>query len=117
MADAVVDADAGAHLAPRRCRDARLDMDTERAVLRAHFSLRALVPRFRRAFYDRAASRLEVVGRASYYNVETAAVEWMQAGDQKPTSVIRDPRPDAPKLQPTQRPSSWSCIAGPARSS
>ena len=33
--------------------------------------------------------------RASYYNAETAAVEHLQAGDQKPTYVIRDPRPDA----------------------
>ena len=33
--------------------------------------------------------------RASYYNSETAAVEYVQSGDEEPTYVIREPRPDA----------------------
>ena len=37
--------------------------------------------------------------RASYYNAATAAVEYVQAGDDEPTFVIRDPRPDAPQAK------------------
>ena len=35
--------------------------------------------------------------RASYYHAVTAAVEHVQAGDQEPTYVMRDPRPDEPQ--------------------
>ena len=35
--------------------------------------------------------------RASFYNAQTAAVEHVQAGDDEPTYVIREPRPDAPR--------------------
>ena len=38
-------------------------------------------------------------GRASYYNAATAAAEYVQAGDQEPIFVIRDPRPDAPQAK------------------
>ena len=37
--------------------------------------------------------------RANYYNSATATVEYVQAGDQEPTFVIRDPRPDAPQAE------------------
>ena len=33
--------------------------------------------------------------RASYYSAETAAVEYVQAGNEEPTYVIRESRPDA----------------------